>query len=1445
MKTSVSVLFVLESLIIHNDADSTTFVLDVFQLASWSSMVYGLVSSPLFVSCPLVSSSTSTLSSHLWCESSQTVWSPPPSPPALSCSSTSCNVELTEAQGEFTSPCYPQKYPNSQACKWSMQAPAGFIVQLSFLDFDLEEAPGCIYDRVLVHAGSADVRFCGPTANGLTLNSTGNVMELSFTSDFSVQKRGFSVSFRHVAVALRNQKVTISRGNAQVAEVSDSVSMPTLSQLTLCLEVERSSQKQREWIFSYYDSSGTEALSLGSDRSGMTVMVDGVACSVDSILSPADFTSSMRRYCLLWTASDGRVGVHWDGNYRAQTCSSSAGRSLLGGGRFRLGGQQSFDGNVYNLRLWDYAMTVQQLNALSCDAVGNVIDWDNSHWSIPPGSAQTDAALSCSVSPPSSTPLTASCDSPGLGCPAQQTRGNTPAVSSATTNPPATNPAAHATTPVPESVTNQPATNTAATAASSPARPPTKAHVGLALPEGPAPQSEPLRRRRHAVGTSISHAPRPPATIGQTRAAFVPRPLGETPYGGHSAPPTQTPGLPDKAYKPRPLAPAPGSQVPPEPSRPSPQAFLPRLSRQRSSKTSLGFISTPLIWQGRKRPTGGIRPTSNSTPPRPGVHVTKPELRYTAGPTYTTSAGGFKPAAGFLSATRIPWNIVDTTKPTSQTNFAHNDASVTTQDLKVPTEATVSTLSGELYSYRPRGEVSDAKEWTPSFSSSSSLLSNRKNKPGASHWSASAGARENPRVAAVDDYSLGSDALAYDSTELAGKFEVFEFEAAYTSDEADTLKVSDPGGTFGAVEPPAPVPEGGSEHTHSEAVSFISRSQIPTPELTEAVVDHRVPNNPNPSGQKAEDVSYTHTVTCKLDTWTFQPTPSHSRLMNNLFTDTSGQVHIAQHTPSTLSSITSPLLLDILRYSSPPPPFSAIFTSSNAITASASVSAATFQTPSPLLLYSSNTLVPPSSSPLLQSNTPLPSYAHPAELRPSETDVVESSHISVSRNYPPSVLSFPVMSSNLQRGFVVTRVDPEPSLTLPFFSKAPTESQIPVVDAAPLPEYKLVSSEESTNSISDYSESTRPLDVQFGSSGLVDSSFSQIEPTPPGLPFESLASRSTGLSADLPPQAHPAWSKVLWPPSKAGSLSGHQSLDRSSQGHLRDVFASVPAAAMWGSELTPALPQENVGRTPYLHSAPSSAISSSSSHPFVSPCSPLSHHPDNLSLTSSSQALFVARGTEWTAGQETSLSPFSDALAEEPLFLAPSSGSPDVSFPPSLLPSLSSFLQRPATSVVSSLSLSPLIPPSPPSLPPAWMAVAEMLSLLPAVGFKQPTNQLKCVQRSTTYLSTRQLTTLGQSLPLYKAAPLPDGGLKPSLTNLVRFVTDQVLSPSNDVAADEPASPSGDIRYDDPPLKAPEAQPPPPPCCSINKSPHFWLQFAPIGDSLRTPHRGPGSGLDL
>jgi len=41
-------------------------------------------------------------------------------------------------------------------------------------------------------------------------------------------------------------------------------------------------------------------------------------------------------------------------------------------------------------------MTAQELGALTCDVVGSVIDWDNSHWTIPSSLAETDNTLSCS-----------------------------------------------------------------------------------------------------------------------------------------------------------------------------------------------------------------------------------------------------------------------------------------------------------------------------------------------------------------------------------------------------------------------------------------------------------------------------------------------------------------------------------------------------------------------------------------------------------------------------------------------------------------------------------------------------------------------------------------------------------------------------------------------------------------------------------------------------------------------------------------------------------------------------------------------------------------------------------------------------------------------------------------------------------------------------------------
>ncbi|XP_061610917.1 adhesion G-protein coupled receptor G6 [Phyllopteryx taeniolatus] len=338
----------------------------------------------------------------------------------LGCEWSKCGSVLTESEGWLTSPCYPRKYGNSQTCRWILRAPSGFVVQISVEDFELEEAPGCIYDRLTVSTGNGEVKFCGVTAAGLVLNSSGNAMDLEFTSDFSVQKRGFRISFRHVAVALRNQKVSITGDDVPAAKVSSSVAMPTLHHLTLCLEMERSGPPQQaEWIFTYTNADGNVALALGADAGGRVKMVvAGATCSLDSIVTAGDWTSSMSGLCVLWASSGGRVGVYFNGNHWAKTCSDSSGRSVLGGGTFRLGGPSNFLGSMYNVRLWDYAMTVQQLNALTCHEAGNVIDWDKNFWDVPPTLAQTDAGLSCSVSPPSNGSLHGNCDSTHLGCPA-------------------------------------------------------------------------------------------------------------------------------------------------------------------------------------------------------------------------------------------------------------------------------------------------------------------------------------------------------------------------------------------------------------------------------------------------------------------------------------------------------------------------------------------------------------------------------------------------------------------------------------------------------------------------------------------------------------------------------------------------------------------------------------------------------------------------------------------------------------------------------------------------------------------------------------------------------------------------------------------------------------------------------------------------------------------
>ncbi|KAK1795954.1 hypothetical protein P4O66_008849 [Electrophorus voltai] len=636
----------------------------------------------------------------------------------------SCHEVLTTSEGIFTSPCYPSDYLPSQSCSWTLQAPTGFIVQITFLDFELEEAQGCIYDRVVVNTGQGSgVPFCGLTANGLSLNSSGNVMVVSFISDFSVQKKGFSINYRQVAVALRNQKVTVPQNSKDVVKVSSSVPIPILSEFTMCFEISRLTLKGTEVIFSYTETGKGPTLSLGSTGNTMELTVGGSTCPVSELLAPVDITSQLQLLCLTWSTVSGHVAVNFRGNYRAKVCLALLNVTVASGGSLMLGAAggtgRNFDGIIYNFRLWAVAMSFSNLSALTCDAVGNVVDWDNGFWDIPSSSAQTDASLSCSeshglhrvkatslsstqhnyakclaillialpvvfnlfkgTSTPATTSQSTRCPS-GLGCTAALT---TLTSSTATTNIPPTNATTNAlsttisytTTPSVSLITTSVQTTPSTTTSNTPA-------YNLVCVEG-------------LTTTTLAGSTLPVATL--------------------------------------PSAPSPA----PPPSR------LPIAPVGRSSKTSLGFISTPLIWPVRKK----TESTVTQAPKRPTLHLTKPPLMPTKGVT------------NMSSESQLPEALTITKK---------------------------ANLTGRRPAYPQLQRQHNLTAVLEVFQVTS--LGNRKNKPLMPHWILSDISRNSSEMV---DYpsGLNPEVFLYDLDLDEDVFSQFDLDSAYSLEEGLTTSV--------------------------------------------------------------------------------------------------------------------------------------------------------------------------------------------------------------------------------------------------------------------------------------------------------------------------------------------------------------------------------------------------------------------------------------------------------------------------------------------------------------------------------------------------------------------------------------------------------------------------------------------------------------------------------
>ncbi|XP_025082128.1 tolloid-like protein 2 [Pomacea canaliculata] len=118
-----------------------------------------------------------------------------------------CGGNLSGAYGEFWSENYPNEYPKlKRNCTWHLTALPGTIIQLEFLDFDLEPVglysgynyTACMFDYVIVEdplSGTAWRDLCGNTLPPV-MRGSGNILTVLFGSDTDDSYRGFKAQFQ-------------------------------------------------------------------------------------------------------------------------------------------------------------------------------------------------------------------------------------------------------------------------------------------------------------------------------------------------------------------------------------------------------------------------------------------------------------------------------------------------------------------------------------------------------------------------------------------------------------------------------------------------------------------------------------------------------------------------------------------------------------------------------------------------------------------------------------------------------------------------------------------------------------------------------------------------------------------------------------------------------------------------------------------------------------------------------------------------------------------------------------------------------------------------------------------------------------------------------------------------------------------------------------------------
>ena len=96
---------------------------------------------------------------------------------------------------ELTSPNYPHSYPHNLQCNWNIVTSGDYVIELKFLDFQLEEDfPGC-YDFMMIYEDDFPVsRLCGNDGRNITFRASKS-LRIVFRTDNSKSFRGFKAVY--------------------------------------------------------------------------------------------------------------------------------------------------------------------------------------------------------------------------------------------------------------------------------------------------------------------------------------------------------------------------------------------------------------------------------------------------------------------------------------------------------------------------------------------------------------------------------------------------------------------------------------------------------------------------------------------------------------------------------------------------------------------------------------------------------------------------------------------------------------------------------------------------------------------------------------------------------------------------------------------------------------------------------------------------------------------------------------------------------------------------------------------------------------------------------------------------------------------------------------------------------------------------------------------------